>query len=157
MLLPRRKQNKWRLRILIRLSLVKKPNKIRKRHFLHNSKSRKAEIVRRCLYSLFAFTLRRKGCVSIFPRPPETGRRFFPFSAVPHSRLTRRTDIWTGWISDSACRLPGYKTVPPHGIAVPPPEKRQICMAGQGHGLFPPLLRYSVGLHPITLRNTAVK
>ena len=33
----------------------------------------------------------------------------------------------------------------------------KICMAGQGHGLFPPLLRYSVGLHPITLRNTAVK
>ena len=36
-LLPRRKQNKWRLRILIRLSLVKKPNKIRKRHFLGNT------------------------------------------------------------------------------------------------------------------------
>ena len=87
--------------------------------------SRKAGIVRCCLYSLFAFTSRRKGRVSIFPRPAETGRRFFPFSAVPHSRLTRRTDIWTGWISDSACRLPGYKTVPTHGIAVPPPEKRQ--------------------------------
>lgn len=83
-------------------------------------------------YSLFAFTLRRKGCVSIFPRPAETGRRFFPFSTVPHSRLMRRTDIWTGWISDSACRLPGYKTVPPHGIAVPPPEKRQNLYGWSG-------------------------
>ena len=36
-LLPRRKQNKWRLCILIRLSLVKKPNKIRKRHFFGNT------------------------------------------------------------------------------------------------------------------------
>lgn len=76
------------------------------------------------LFSVCFYIEAERMCVN-FSSSCGNWHTIFPFSAVPHSRLTRRTDIWTGWISDSACRLPGYKTVPPHGIAVPPPEKRQ--------------------------------
>ena len=59
--------------------------------------------------------------------------------------------------ANAANRYLGTKQYLPTALLYRLQKSGKICMAGQGHGLFPPLLRYSVGLHPITLRNTAVK
>lgn len=81
----------------------------------------------------------------------------FPFlssSSFPANAANRYLDRVDFRFSLSPSRVQN-STSPRHCCTASRKAAKSVWLVS--HGLFPPLLRYSVGLHPITLRNTAVK